>query len=356
MGMGKQLLYDNGLLIGGQMPDLLMLKPHAAQPHEVAVDALQLIADAVICTDEFGRILLFNRAAEQSFGYSANEVIGKHVEMLLPVAERLYHSRQVRSFAQEKGDTSRLMGQRREVVGLHKSGTEFPTEAIVSRHLVSGSPVLTAVHRDITERKKLEERREVIAQELDHRIKNVLSVVLSVVSLSANNASNVPEFKELLLRRIHMLARTQGVLRAGADTSTDLKELLLDEIASFRTSDGSNIIIIGPSISIGAQSAQALALIFHELATNSAKYGALSNANGRLIITFRRDGERSADDVIIEWSEAGGPPATAPDHLGFGTKLITNVINSAFGTDVMIKYPTSGLICQMTLPVARLQE
>lgn len=337
------------------MLDSLIIEPTLEQPHEIAVDALQLIADAVICTDEFGCILIFNRAAEQSFGYSASEVIGKHVEMLIPMAQRLEHSKQVRVFAHGNGAASRLMGRRREVIGLHKSGKEFPTEATVSRHLVAGRAVLTAVHRDISNRKEIESRREIIAQELDHRVKNVFSVLLGIVSLSASSARDVPEFKDLLLRRIHLLSRTQAMLRSGAPQSTDLKQLLLDEVASFRNIDGSNVTIGGPPVSVGAGAAQALAIIFHELATNSAKYGAFTSEHGRLIISFACNGSNN-DDVVIEWREAGGPPVTPPKRQGFGTKLITQIVKSTFGTDVAISYPLQGLTCRMTVPKARINE
>lgn len=181
----------------------------------VSGDVLALIADSVICADEGGRVLLFNRAAEQAFGYSASEVIGQHVEMLLPQRHRAEHANQVRSFALGDGTTNRLMGHRREVCGQRKNGEEFPAEATVSRQSVKGSTVLTVVVRDITERKGLEEQRETIARELDHRIRNVLSVVNSLVSLTARSAANIEEFKESLLERLGALARTQSAFGSG---------------------------------------------------------------------------------------------------------------------------------------------
>lgn len=134
-------------------------RPLPPQSALMSVDVLALIADAVICTDEDGRIILFNRAAEQSFGYSTPEVIGQHVEMLLPKRHRAEHAHQVRSFASGGGAANRLMGHQREVWGRRKNGEEFPSEATVSRHSVDGRTILTAVHRDITERKELEKRQ-----------------------------------------------------------------------------------------------------------------------------------------------------------------------------------------------------
>jgi len=123
-------------------------------------DVLALIADSVICADESGRILFFNKAAEHAFGYRDSEVIGQHVEMLLPQRHRTAHAIEVRSFASGEGTASRLMGHRREVCGRQKNGKEFPAEAAVSRESVNGSTVLTVIVRDITERKALEKERE----------------------------------------------------------------------------------------------------------------------------------------------------------------------------------------------------
>ena len=137
-------------------------------------DVLALVADSVICTDEDGRILVFNQAAEQAFGYSASEVIGRPVEMLLPPADRADHVRHLRGFALHDGVANRLMGHRREVRGRRKNGEEFPAEAMVSRQMIDGRAILTVVHRDITDRKALEDLREAAARELDHRMRNLL--------------------------------------------------------------------------------------------------------------------------------------------------------------------------------------
>ncbi len=322
------------------------------KPSRVVFDALQLIDDAVICTDENGSILLFNSAAERSFGYSAAEAIGQPVEMLLPLNDRAKHAIQVQGYLTEGANSHRFMGRKREVVGRHKDGTEFSTEAIVSRHLVDGSTILTVVHRDITERKKMEQQREVIAQELDHRIRNIFSVVNSLVCLTAPGAESVKEFKETLLRRLSTLARTQVVLRAGSPKTSDLKDVLLDELASYQSDDGSNITINGPLVDVSPDAAQTLALIFHELATNSAKYGALSCDSGLVTITYACVGVGDTD-VDMEWRESGGPKVLPPPRQGFGTGLIKQVVHSTFGGEVALEYLQEGFFCRMVLPMVK---
>lgn len=331
------------------MDNLCISTPDLTTPSRVAFDALQLIDDAVICTDENGRILLFNRAAERGFGYSAAETIGQPVEILLPLPERTKHALQVQGYLVEGTNLSRFMGAKREVTGRRKDGTEFPTEAILSRHLVDGSTILTVVHRDITERKKLEQQREVIAQELDHRIRNIFAVVNSLVLLTAPGSESVKDFKETLLRRLSTLARTQGVLRAGAPWTSDLKEVLLDEIASYQTNDGGNILIKGPLLAVSADAAQTLALIFHELATNSAKYGAFSCNSGLVTVTYARVGDENTN-INIEWRESAGPKVRPPKRQGFGTRLIERIVHSTFGGVVALEYPQDGFVCRMALP------
>lgn len=318
------------------------------------VDVLTLVADSVICTDEDGRILVFNPAAEQTFGYSAGEVIGQPVEMLLPQGDRLEHVRQVRGFALGDGAANRLMGHRREVRGQRKNGEEFPAEAMVSRQTLDGRTILTVVHRDITERKELETLREAVARELDHRMRNLLSVVNSLVSISAASAVTVDEFRDSLIGRLTALAATQGVLRFG-EQGASLDELLLAELAQYRTPGGENVVIEGPPVSVGPKAAQILALAVHELATNAAKYGALSSAGGRVAVTSAFKDEEGKGLLVIHWRESGGPPVKPPERQGFGTRLIKQVVAKALRAEVVLDYRPEGLVCQMTVPRAAVE-
>lgn len=314
-----------------------------------SAELLALIADSVICADEDGRILLFNCAAEHAFGYSANEVVGHHVEMLLPEHHRAQHVDQVRSFALGYGPANRLMGHQREVVGQHKNGRQFPAEASVSRQIIDGRTILTAVVRDITERKVLEEQRETIARELDHRVSNVLAVVNAIVSLTARSAESIEEFRDSLQERLGALARTQTALRGGAQPRATLDTLLRDELAQYLSGDECNIVIEGPLVSLTSKAALTLALAVHELATNSAKYGALSQPSGRVAVTFAFQGVED-NQLVFEWHEAGGPLVKPPTRQGFGTTLITQIIKRTFGADVTVDYAPEGFVYRMTLP------
>lgn len=331
------------------MQDSTPLTPREFQP-VLNIDVLALVADCVICTDEDGRILVFNQAAEQAFGYSASEVIGQQVEMLLPQRDRAEHVHQVHDFALGVGAASRIMGHRREVRGQRKNGDEFPGEATVSRQTIHGRTILTVVHRDITERKDLEELREAVAREVDHRMRNLLSVVNSLISLSAASAVNVENFKESLLGRLKALAASQSALRFGEQQTVNWSELFRAELTQYRTPNGANVTIEGPPVSVGPSAAQMLALAAHELATNSAKYGALGNTGGRVTVTSAFKGEGKESMLVIEWREAGGPPVEPPTRQGFGTTLLKQVVARALRADVAMEYRPDGLVCRMTLP------
>lgn len=331
---------------------------HSAPPKihsALNVDILALVADSVICTDEDGRILVFNPAAEKSFGYSASEVIGEPVEMLIPQSYRAEHVRQVHDFALGGGATNRLMGHRREVWSRRKNGEVFPGEAMVSRQTVDGKTILTVVHRDISERKELEDLREAAARELDHRLRNVLSVVNSLISLTAASARNVEEFKQSLSGRMKALAATQIAL-LGKQERASLRELFLAELGQYQTPDGENVAVEVPLVSVGPRAAQTLALAIHELATNSAKYGALGSAGGRVTVTSALKGEGDQALLVIRWVEAGGPPVEPPKREGFGTRLLKQVVAKSLRADVAMDYRPEGLICQMTLRRATLES
>lgn len=316
------------------------------------VDVLALVADSIICTDKDGRILVFNPAAELSFGYTADEAIGQPVELLLPEGDRLPHIAQVRDFADGTTPQARLMGRRREVRGRRKNGEIFPAEATISRQVIDGQTILTVVHRDITERKEMEDLREAVSRELSHRMGNLLSVVNSLISLSAGSAASVEEPKTSLMGRMRALEVSQKLISFGEDHSTSLSELLMAELNQYKATDGANLSIEAPAIPVGPRATQVLALAIHELATNSAKYGALGSPGGRVAITSLLEGDGGQKKLSLTWQEFGGPPVVKPRRTSFGTTLIKEVVAKALKARVDLEYRPGGLMYRITLPIA----
>lgn len=182
-------------------------------------------------------------------------------------------------------------------------------------------------------------------------MKNVLAVVNSLITLTASNAANVEEFRDSLVGRVRALAATQSALHFGQQTSTSLIKLLLAELVQYQSPDGARIVVVGKDVSVGGTAAQLLALAVHELATNSAKYGALRNVGGRVSVTLASIGD-DASQLLIQWQETGGPPVIPPERKGFGTDLIKRLVGKTLSANVAVEYRPEGLVCRMTLPRA----
>lgn len=214
---------------------------------------------------------------------------------------------------------------------------------------VDGKAVrLNGVSVDITERKRAEERQILLAREVDHRAKNTLAVVLSVLRLT--KAKTTPEFISAVEGRIHALAATHSLLSATRWEGADLRKIVEEELAAYRTENTARIRIDGPGALLLPATAQAVAIAVHELATNAAKYGALSSANGRLCVRWTI----GSDAAELEWLETGGPPAAPPSSLGFGLTIVRSSIEAQFRGGVDYDWRPGGLCCRLSIPRAQL--
>ena len=302
-------------------------------------EILSCIADAVISTDEQGKILLFNPAAEKLFGYSATEVLGTSIQLLIPPRFREVHAGDVASFGSAPSESARAMAGEREVFGLRRDGTEFPAEAMLSRRFFGRKALLTVVIRDVSYRIALDEQRNLIASEMAHRFKNIMAVVNAVISLTARSVSSVEEFRDVLEGRLRSISRTQDVL-LGPWHDVQLTELVELELAPFQSDAGNRIRAHGPGLTIPTQQAVSMSLVLHELATNAAKYGSLSNTEGYVQLEWTAEHDGDAHYLLLEWTETGGPPVEPPVRRGFGSDLI----GRCFGpSSSVVKYNPEGL-------------
>ena len=201
---------------------------------------------------------------------------------------------------------------------------------------------------DITERKRAEERQLVLAREVDHRAKNMLAVVLSVLRLT--KAKSTPEFVSTVEGRIHALAATHNLLSATRWQGASLGQIVEEELAPYRTDHRERIEAGGPAAMLLPATAQAVALALHELATNAAKYGALSTEGGHLRLTWTID-DRS---LVLDWTETGGPRATEPISLGFGLSIVRSSIEAQFRGGVLYEWRPEGLHVRLSIPRAQI--
>ena len=197
---------------------------------------------------------------------------------------------------------------------------------------------------DITQRKKAEERQALLAREVDHRAKNAMAIVQSIVRLT--KAASKADYVSIIDGRIKALSRAHVLLSNSRWQGADLGKLVNEELAPFRSTHADRIAISGPEILLEPTKAQTLALALHELAANAAKYGALSSASGKLMVRWTLE----ADALVIQWHETAGPETRKPSATGFGTKIITGSIERQLGGKADFDWAPTGLRCTLTVP------
>ncbi|WP_194150342.1 sensor histidine kinase [Sphingomonas oligophenolica] len=212
---------------------------------------------------------------------------------------------------------------------------------------------------DIHEQKLAIEEREIISQELSHRIKNIFAVIAGLVSFAARAKPEIAEVAADLRQRITALGRAHDFVRPHSAESRPagqqdtLAGLLAELFEPYQQADGQRIVVSGDTIAIDDRSATPLALLFHELATNATKYGALSHHDGRIDVTVTAD----RDAATIRWIESGGPPVIAPTAAsGFGTKLIELSAVRQLGGTIEREWRADGLAMTAHIPLAALSR
>jgi PAS domain S-box-containing protein len=197
--------------------------------------------------------------------------------------------------------------------------------------------------RDISERKRHEETQQLLVSELSHRVKNMLAVVQAIAQQTLRQAKDPAEFAASFGGRIQSLSRMHGLLSQSGWQDADLQEIVRDQLAAHETS---RVAVSGPPVRLEPQVALHVALMLHELGTNSVKYGALSRAEGAVNISWAV----SDNWLRLEWRERGGPPVKSPLKRGFGTHLIEQTVKGEGGASHMI-VETDGLRWEITLPL-----
>src|ERR1700688_3326035 len=202
---------------------------------------------------------------------------------------------------------------------------------------------VSGVTVDITERKRAEERQNLLAREVDHRAKNALALAQSIVRLT--RGENVKAYIQAVEGRISALARVHTILSLSSWQGAEIGKLVDEELAPYSTGD--QIAFGGSDIQLQPATAQTLALALHELVTNSAKYGALSTLSGRLSIRW----EIQADVLQIVWEEKDGPVVEKPASRGFGTRSVIASIESQLGGQAEFDWRSEGLVCRLSVPL-----
>ena len=293
--------------------------------------------DAIISKDLDGIITSWNRGAERIFGYLAEEIIGKPITILIPpdhqkeedaIIERIRRGQRI--------DHYETIRQRQHGSLIDVSLTISPLRNAQGK-IIGASKIV----RDITERKRSEAQIVNLAREAEHRTKNILATVQATVRLSHSNTSD--DLKKLIEGRISALAKVHTLFVQSRWTGAELYTLVTQELLPYRGESEARVRISGPAVMLEPNTAQTIAISLHELATNAAKYGSLSVADGHVEIAW----SRAADGRLsLRWIELGGPTVTPPTHHGFGTRIIENMIGQ-LGGKVRFDWRDQGLTCEL---------
>lgn len=205
---------------------------------------------------------------------------------------------------------------------------------------------------DIEGRKVAEERQTLLMAELDHRVRNILASIAAMVSLTAQGATTKEEYAKRLHGRIAAMARTHGLLTKQRWKGASLQRLVRDELAAYgHNAEAMEIRGHPDDVVLRPPPALNLSLILHELATNAAKYGALSIPGGRVAVNWCRLDEGNGSWLRIEWCEDNGPPVIKPTKVGFGCTLIRSALSSEAGAEVALDFDPEGVRCRIVLPL-----
>ena len=203
---------------------------------------------------------------------------------------------------------------------------------------------VSGVTMDITERKDAEERQALLAREVDHRAKNAMAIVQSIVRLT--KADSISEYASVIEGRIKALSRAHALLSDSRWQGAEMVKLVEEELAPYRSGNADRIKLSGPKVVLEPTTAQTLALALHELSTNAVKYGSLSQAAGRLELHWTLE----PDEIVVTWRETGGPAVQKPSQTGFGAKIITSSIERQLEGKVSFDWRPEGLFCELRAP------
>ncbi len=295
--------------------------------------------DAIISKNLDGIITSWNSGAERVFGYTAEEAIGQPITIVIP------QDRQ----DEERGILTRIRRGERidhfETVRQRKHGSLIIVSITISPVKDAEGKIVGAskIARDITGQKRSHEQIATLAREAEHRSKNLLANVQATVMLS--HADTPEGLKHAIEGRIKALANVHSLFVETRWIGAELSSIATQELAPYVEKDETRVRIDGPQVLLEPNAAQAVAVTLHELATNAAKYGALSTAEGRIEVSWSHEADGL---IILRWTEIAGPAVQVPTRKGFGGRVIERMIGQLKGK-ALFDWRPEGLVCEITI-------
>jgi PAS domain S-box-containing protein len=321
----------------------------AAHHYQAIIESSE---DAIVSKDLEGLILSWNEGATRLFGFTAEEAVGKPVTIIIPpdrldeepaILGKIHRGERIEHF---------------ETVRQRKNGSRIDISLTISPIRNARGKIVGAskIARDITELKKARDRQHLLMREMSHRVKNLFALSGSIVGLSARWSESPQELAEAARARLSALARAHALtfshgFEEAPDQPTTLQSLVRTIVAPFDEPRDPRITLSGIDAEVSGSAVTSLALLLHEFATNAAKYGALSSAEGTVkIVLAEEDGY-----LLVHWIERGGPPVAAPKGgEGFGGTLSRIAVSDQLGGGIARDWRPEGLTIRLSVPRSRL--
>lgn len=288
---------------------------------------------AIIRTDPEGLVRSWNAAAERLTGIQSKTALGSRLVDVLELADDpQWFEREFRNIPDDQEHVfEAVIGDARDV--------EISLTYIGAENSGDDGPDVSVIVRDISLRKAADRHRELLVNEMDHRIKNVLSVVHAIARQTVSGAEG-----DAFSARLRALSKAHDLLIRSSWGVVDLADIL--QVTADEAGGDKRLSFSGPEVLFSSRQAASFSMVLHELVTNALKYGALSNNDGQIKVRYELAGQE-AQRFSLEWREEGGPPVVAPTRTGFGSTMIETVFAQEFGAEISRDFRSGGLVCQM---------
>jgi PAS domain S-box-containing protein len=321
---------------------------NALGPFVVAAETTRMPMVFVDALETGNPIIFANDSFLSLTGYDREEVLARSFNFLL-----VHANAETQARIQAEYHSASSSGA--EVLFRRKDGSEFWTAIFISPVRDESETIVQyfASFADLTKHKDDQAQSKRMIEELNHRVKNTLSTVQSIVWQALRTSSDPKIIKEAIEARLFALSRSHDFLTRESWKSAGLFDLVTDALEPFGVADGraGRIVISGENIRFPPPAALALGIAFNELATNAVKYGAFSNATGSILIEWAI--EPMENQLRLRWQERDGPSVTAPTRTGFGSRVIENGLAHEMEGTTDLDYQPDGLVCTMIIPAPR---
>jgi two-component system CheB/CheR fusion protein len=302
---------------------------------------VELSREPIFVWDFDDGILEWNRGSEELYGYSREEALGKQKEKLLGTTVPGSSFEELKATLLERGNWSGELRQR------SKSGDDLVVESRIELMPIDGKRFVLESTRNISDRKQWEKRQHLLLGELTHRVKNTLTVVQAIAHQTQRHSGSTEDFIQRFDGRLEALASAHGLLVESNWVGADVEALARNQLRAYTSEKPVKVLIEGEPVLLPAELATPFGLVLHELATNAAKYGALSTEAGTVKLSWALQSGNESRVLTIIWQEQGGPTIKpSRKKPGFGTALIDNGIPDAV---VHRDLQPEGLICKIVI-------